>query len=73
MLENEKINSFIFNFISKKPLTSIQTSINISALNGKSDINRRKTPRIEKNIQLIIIAAMIIYSIICYKKKIFII
>ena len=45
-------------------LTSIQTSKNISAANGRSGNIRRKTPRIEQKIQLTIIAAMTMYSII---------
>lgn len=50
-------------------LTSIQTSKNISAANGRSGNIRLKTPRIEQKIQLTIIAAIIIYSTIFLIRK----
>ena len=60
----KQINQLNLIHIQCKKLTSIQTKINISAANGRSGNKRRKTPRKEQNIQLIIIAAMTIYSII---------
>ncbi len=47
----------------------MQTSKKISAANGRSGKIRRKTPRIEQKIQLTIIAAIIIYSIIFFEKR----
>ena len=50
-------------------LTSTQTSRKISAANGRFGTVRRNTPRIEQKMQLMMIDATIMYSIIFYPRE----